>query len=140
MIQTVPQLIDDYLRTAMEVTSRMSAGHGVDNPWLAYLKGELPQRGPLSPREGGTYRFHGVGCHFRTDDIDIEIDFGPGGMVGGFDAYRLVYFARHTLGAEEFDVPQVRQELERMHEKGELIKHPQWSDSLYFPAKQTAAT
>jgi hypothetical protein len=139
MKRTIPELIGEYLRAAREVIARMSNAYGVDNLWMAYLKGELPQRGPLSPEDGGSYRFHGIGCHFRAKDVDIEIDFGPGGVVGGFDAWRLVYFARHTLG-EEFDIADVRSKLACMFENGELTKDPDWGDTLYFPVKQTVGS
>jgi len=39
------------------------------------------------------YSFHGVGCRVTRGETTLDFDFGPGGRVGGFDAWRLALFA-----------------------------------------------
>lgn len=134
MTKNISKLISDYLDAANDVASQMKSTYGIDDLWSAYVGGHLPKTGAISKLEGGTYRFHGAGCYFQFRDVQIDIDFGPHGSVDGFDAWRLVRFARETLGSEQFDLDSVKTELSRMNQSGELVKKLDWSRELYFLA------
>ena len=131
MKSKVRELIDAYLITARRITAQMAAAYRVENIWQAYLDRSIPKAGPVLTNGSGTYRFHGVGCQLKLGDVDIEIDFGPEGSVDGFDAYRLNYFALHTLGNDALDTVAIQREIANLHERGELVEKPHCGNSLF---------
>jgi hypothetical protein len=56
---------------------------------------KIPRTGYIPGRPRITYRFHGIGLLLRIGRRRIDIDFGHGGRTGGFDSWRLCFFARH---------------------------------------------
>jgi hypothetical protein len=111
-----------YVNAAERVLQLMRESHGISDPLAAYWSGVLPQSGRLSTELGGQYRFHGVGCFFTLNDIRIDVDFEPGQSAVGFDAWRLVRFARETLGQDELDTREVEENLARSEAIGELVR------------------
>jgi hypothetical protein len=128
MKESLATIIRRYVESGELVLQLLRESHGISDPLSAYWSGVLPQSGRLSTELGGQYRFHGVGCFFTLNDLRIDIDFEPGQRGVGFDAWRLVRFARETLGQGEPDTKEVEEELARAEERGELVRRGR----LYF--------
>lgn len=86
-----------------------------------------------------TYAFHGVGCRVTTGETTVDFDFGPDGMVGGFDAWRLWLFADGNPGrfSQWKNRDQVEEALQRIQAEG-LIALPRAEPSphLYYPTRE----
>lgn len=89
---TIIPLIHDYTTMSKAASAQLQRELGVENLFQAWMHREVPQRGVLS--DGSEYQFHGIGvCIERTDGLDVDFDFGPGGRADGFDTWRLWLFA-----------------------------------------------
>jgi hypothetical protein len=114
-------LIRRYVDAAEWVLRLLRDSHGISDPLSAYWGGAVPQSGRLSNDLGGQYCFHGVGCYFTLNDLRIDVDFEPGQAAVGFDAWRLVRFARETLG-QELDTEEVGEQLAHSAGAGTLVR------------------
>jgi hypothetical protein len=93
LMRTIIQLIYDYTTMTKAAAVQLQREFGVENLLQAWMHRQVPQRGILS--DGSAYQFHGIGCCIeRTDGLDVDFDFGPGGRADGFDAWRLWQFAK----------------------------------------------
>ncbi|MCX6119259.1 MAG: hypothetical protein NT027_17105 [Proteobacteria bacterium] len=91
------ELIRDYTKMTTAAAAQLQRELGVENLLEAWLKRRVPQRGSLS--DGSAFQFHGIGCVIeRTDDIDLDFDFGVRGRADGFDSWRLWRFAKQFPG------------------------------------------
>ncbi len=121
-------LIHQYLDTAQKVVQQMCRTHGISNLLSAWWSRKLPKRGHLTNKPGDYYDFHGVGCFFSLDNVRIDVDFVPGESAIGFDAWRLIRFARETLGSEKLDLKDLEEELAQLVKRGQLVR----KGHLYF--------
>jgi hypothetical protein len=70
-------------------------------------------------------RPHGVGLSFRDSKWTIDFDFGKTGEIDGFDAHRLVAFARaNSIGVEFGDDDEMRRLLAEAVDAGEVRFSP----------------
>jgi len=72
-----------------------------------------------------SYRFHGIGCCVEFAEAVVDFDFGPGGRIDGFDAWRLAIFARSVPLHPGFaDDKPLDIELLALRDAGELFHIP----------------
>ena len=97
---------------------------------------KIPRRGTLP--SGREYSFHGIGCRFEKDGIVADMDFGPDGRIGGFDAWRLHIFAE-SRGDKIITLEEIQSSLDALQIAGEITKcGPESFSSLYFSANPTS--
>jgi len=90
---TIIELIYHYMTMTTAATAQLQRQLGIANLLQSWRQRQVSQRGILS--DDSAFQFHGVGCCIeRTDGIDIDFDFGPGGRADGFDTWWLWQFAR----------------------------------------------
>jgi hypothetical protein len=64
---------------------------GEDDLLRAVRDRKIPKNGSIDDYDV-SFNFHGIGCRVEGKDANIDFDFGPDGMVGGFDSWRLLQF------------------------------------------------
>ncbi len=99
-------LIGAYLAAVEEAVSALQAHLGTPSVLLKVRQNPELRRGRIDVRT--SYQFHGIGCRVETNGKALEFDFLPYGKLGGFDVWRLSYFAQEI--APEF--PQLKNERE----------------------------
>jgi len=85
-------LIREYLTSARAARDLLRSKFGIDDLLRARRLGILPKNGWLDRERRIHYSIHGVGCTIESGDGVINFDFGPGGLVDGFDLWRLQQF------------------------------------------------
>jgi hypothetical protein len=130
--ETVRDLISSYLKTASSAVQLLRERCGFEDVFDAYQQGFIPRSGVILESEGWTYKFHGGGCYFCLGHVKIDVDFGPNGSADGFEAGKLLRFSQETLKIP-VDYFELRHELQKMHDEGELA-YPQLppNSHLYF--------
>jgi hypothetical protein len=86
------ELIRDYTSTTATAVAQLRRECGVEDLLQGWHQRRYPQHGKLS--DGAEYHFHGIGCCVERPEVDVDLDFGPGGRADGFDAWRLWRFAK----------------------------------------------
>jgi len=98
--QTVPQrllrLIHTYLAATRKAVAALEAA-GITRPAsaLGWSLAGIPHEGRLI--DDRRYRKHGFGCTVELPSGSVDFDFGPQGQIDGFDAGRLLFFAKDRL-------------------------------------------
>lgn len=85
-------LIREYLTSARAARDLLRSRFEIDDLLRARRLGTLPKDGWLDRERRVHYSFHGVGCTIESRGEVIDFDFGPGGLVDGFDLWRLRQF------------------------------------------------
>lgn len=112
-------LIMKYQDAAQRASSILREEYAVEDLFRAYRSSQIPREGEV---RGISFRFHGSGCYFCSDQTRVDVDFGPKGRVDGFDAGRLLRFAQETLNCHELDFDQVQKLLAESLDQGELVR------------------
>lgn len=85
-------LIREYLSSARAARDLLRSKFQSDDLLRARRLGTLPKDGWLDRERRIRYSFHGIGCTIESGDEVIDFDFGPSGLVDGFDLWRLRQF------------------------------------------------
>ncbi|WP_371183916.1 DUF6896 domain-containing protein [Xanthomonas sacchari] len=96
------RLIRDYQKNVHEALVLMHRS-GIHMPAsrAAWIKSNIPHAGLL---DGGVPYFkHGAGCAVHMPNGKVDFDFGVGGEIDEFDAWRLFKFAKENLSEYGFD-------------------------------------
>jgi len=113
--------IQDYLVAMAASIESLEGALGLDDV-LRWKSEGHKQAGDVS---GIEYEFHGVGLYIKSqpDDVEIEIEFGPGGKLGGFDSWRLWQWVKVKPGRYPglSSHQDVRDALEEMRSTGEVV-------------------
>ena len=82
-------------------------------------KGEFKLNG-----KNNMYCFHGRGCRFSNDELEIDWDFGYEDNIWcGLDPWKLFYYMRDNKKSNEFrDGDQIKKTFEELVSKGKMIK------------------
>lgn len=132
-MMSMAELIRDYTTMTKAAAAQLQRELAVENVFEAWQQRQVQQRGSLS--DGSAYQFHGIGCVIeRTDDIDLDFDFGAGGRADGFDAWRLWRFAKQ-FPAKYPDLQQrdqVEIALRALADKGVVCPSGDERDSLLY--------
>lgn len=120
MTTEIDRVIDEYVRCVRQYVSTMQEHFGSSNLLLDWREGRIPKQGQIGDIG---FVFHGVGCTVNTPSSSIEFDFGPDGMVGGFDAFRLSSFAISLRSSHDSTVTEndFQKCLARLQERGKVI-------------------
>ena len=78
--------IEDYLAAAQRALDLLSKTLGEDDLIDALRHKRVKRSMEL---KGISYSFHGIGVWIETDEYEIDIDFLPTCLVGGFDEWRI---------------------------------------------------
>jgi hypothetical protein len=96
------RLISDYQERVRAAVALMLRS-GIQMPYsdAGWFEMDIPSSGEL---QGGIrYCKHGYGCEVSLAMGEVDFDFGEQGEIGGFDAWRLICFARGRLAEYGFD-------------------------------------
>lgn len=120
MTTEIDHVINEYVRWVRSYVSTMQLHFGSRNLLIDRREGRIPKRGQIGDFE---FVFHGVGCTINTPLHSIDFDFGPEGMVGGFDAFRLSIFANSLPSPHDSTVTEndFQKCLSRLQERGKVI-------------------
>lgn len=67
------------------------------------------------------YEFHGTGCWFEANGIELNLDFGQNNRSDGFDAWRLFQFTKQFSKYNKiFTHENIRKELDMLYAEGVL--------------------
>ena len=91
----VYRLIDRYLAAVKLLSGRLQEEYEVVSLIVGRQSGPIPREGRFEKE--GSFSFHGVGCRIDDGQSSGDFDFGPGGRIDGFDAWRLHVFASDHL-------------------------------------------
>lgn len=69
-----------------------------------------------------TYSIHGVGCRVVAKSVIIDFDFGPGGRIDGFDAWRLSLFAQNSEFHDLSDLGKLEREIKELEKEATIVK------------------
>lgn len=132
---TTLKLILKYRETVSKWYSLLLDQFGPCNIMELWHSGRIEQTGLLYGSRV-SYFLHGSGCRIEKNDIEvIDFEFGPAGIVGGFDSWRLYLFAQNEECFSETEISQstIEKDLEN-YEKKQLIKKLGVSSScqLYY--------
>ncbi|MEL7124348.1 MAG: hypothetical protein AAFO07_33240, partial [Bacteroidota bacterium] len=84
----------------------------------AYKMRLIEKTGTLPSEPEAKYFFHGVGCRVEFINCIIDFDFGPCGLYGGFDLYRLNEYLNSLSESKEYlDLKAKPKELKKTFEK-----------------------
>ncbi|WP_291776777.1 hypothetical protein [Luteibacter sp.] len=102
MKKQLVDLIRDYQAMVHEALVLMHrSGIRMPTSSLEWAGTRIPRNGRL---DGDiAYVKHGVGCAVYLPDGEVDFDFGRRGEINGFDAWRLLRFARERLSTYGFE-------------------------------------
>lgn len=92
--ETLEDLINEYLKQIQQATELLERSFGTRDILELWWTNKIPRRGVVT--DGVEYEPHGVGCSVYISDLCIDLDYGPGGRVDGFDPWRLYMYACET--------------------------------------------
>ena len=76
------------------------------------------------------YTFHGRGCRFLREDLNIDWDFGCENICEGIDPWKLAYYIRDNKNFNTlYDGNSVKEVLEELIAEGKMVKK---FDLYYF--------
>jgi hypothetical protein len=128
-------LIERYQADAARLSSKVALHFKVDNLFCAWREGAIPSQGAV---EGISFKFHGSGCYFQTDILRVDVDFGPGGRVDGFDAGRLSRYVTENQVDSSFGFLEFQNALEALLAIGVIAKPGTPPSSHLFYFRQSA--
>ena len=128
-------LIDEYLKFVRQAVSELVTRYGRKDLLRAWHSRAIPKRG----RAGGVaFDFHGVGCYFVVDKVEVNMDFGPDDRIDGFDAWRLHQFARQRPSFAGYSLADIEAGLDVLLQRGVVEKPGKIaSEHLYFFTDRT---
>jgi hypothetical protein len=69
------------------------------------------------------YIFHGRGCKFSSDELEIDWDFGYGDIWCGLDPWKLFYYVKdNKIDNGYSDGCQIKEAFDKLVAKGKMIK------------------
>jgi hypothetical protein len=81
--------------------------------------------------KGITYAFHGIGCHFQTKQIELDIDFDSSGNWAGVDLWRLQHFLEDNKLEPRLTPDELAQHVEALVQKKQFYQM-NWEDGRQF--------
>lgn len=123
--------IDEFMDTVRRFEHATSAAleefkrrSGMQDPFGAWMLRRVPQLGELPGHPPLKYAFHGIGLRLDGLGAVIDFDFGPNGIVGGFNRWWLHVFARNTGSPARYadDANTVGRDLEVAARLGLIIR------------------
>ncbi len=124
MTYNFEQLILDYEKTAKDFLQLLKEVLCVDNPFRAIFEKKILRNGPFL--SDYFYRFHGIGVRIETNDeeentiVDIEIE--GSWSYAGFDAWRLLSFAKAKGGFEGITEDVFDKKIRDLADEGKVVK------------------
>lgn len=101
MAERLAELIHEYQDRVFEAVKLFEKNKGITQEELMYAwHNGLSNEGFLDSEQSIEYYFHGIGCCVIFPNREVDWDFGYGGRIDGFDAWRLWVFAKE--GTENF--------------------------------------
>jgi hypothetical protein len=128
-------LIKDYIACSKYFCNAVSEEFNTIGQELLYSRRNkfVPKEGTLST--GLYFCFHGSGCYFEFQKVEIDVDFGPNGRCDGFDNWRLLNFSKSLekkYGALSV-IEDVDGAIELLYKDGILIRPGEYpSPHLYY--------
>jgi hypothetical protein len=135
MSTNIRPLIDEYIRAADTAVQELRAAYSSADLLKSRRNGLIPKCGLL--RDGTAFSFHGVGCRFETDVGIVDVDFGPEGRVGGFDAWRLQRFAESHPDYRALSLEDLERAIKELRCSGKVVQ-PRLAPSahLYYLSEE----
>lgn len=118
-------LIESYLSCAVALTARLSMAFGEPQLLEARRHRRIPASGVTA--DGLTFMFHGIGVALNDAQSAIDIDFLPGGELGGFDAWRLHLFTTENRSQVRRSQDEVQTALNELVQTGVIERVDGWS-------------
>lgn len=135
---TLLSLIKEYISTAEKAVGMLRNTYNVVDLLSAWRQGIIPSMGQMP--SGLCFQFHGIGCTFESNEVAVDVDFGPNGRCDGFDAWRLLEFARNGRIKEDgITLEQIRTGLVQLQEAG-IVVCPNWLPSPHLVYLVAAAS
>ncbi|WP_323155629.1 DUF6896 domain-containing protein [Pseudomonas alvandae] len=85
------ELARDFLSSVDEATFLLEEKFGTRCILRLWGSGKIKRCGVV--KGNVTYELHGVGCAVNLSHVLVDFDYGPGGRIDGFDAWRLFIYA-----------------------------------------------
>jgi hypothetical protein len=81
-------VIRDYVSASEFTVEKLREVTGIIDLMRAWKSGDLKQADSFA---GIRYEFHGAGIYIEVEaeNLKVDVDFLPGGQVGGFDSWRI---------------------------------------------------
>jgi hypothetical protein len=89
------ELIVSYKNEISKRIRRLQVELGCIDLMRGWREQAFPREGQFGTRGDGFYSFHGTGCSVDDGTTSVEFEFGEGGRVDGFDAWRLHLFSQN---------------------------------------------
>jgi hypothetical protein len=123
-------LIRRYVDVAASFAAKLREELGQQDLLSAVSSRKVPRGGTL--HGGARYHFHGIGCSIEDPTLNIDFDFGPKGRSDGFDAWRLLAFARQLPEFSALhDRKVIENGLEELRRDGTVVQ-PHWAPSPHL--------
>lgn len=137
MPNNIVLLIDAYLAAVHEAAEAVKSHLNTSDPLMAVHENLSLRRGMID--SATEYAFHGFGCLVTRGGKSVDFDFGPNGTTGGFDAWRLLMFAREdVVGFKLWQTEEsIQTELQRLHDEG-MVDLPRTPPSTHLYYLSTA--
>ena len=115
-------ILEEYTRRVREYVQIMRAHFSTHDLLRACVAREVPRTGSIEHCRL-SYTFHGVGCRIESEKGCVDFDFGPRGIVGGFDSWRLFQFVKSSkhYDSTEFTRQRLESDLLSLIQSGQVI-------------------
>jgi hypothetical protein len=112
--------IHEYLKRSEFAVRRLQALTGQNDLMRAWREGVIKRSGEEAEL---SYEFHGSGVYIEAGPVNIDVDFLPGGSLGGFDSWRLWQMIKQNPSfSQAFHThDQIKSELIKLCEKKQII-------------------
>lgn len=111
-------------------------GNRTQSVIMLYKETKIPSKGEIG---GVKFFFHGLGCSLDYEDYSIDFDYGPCGIVGGVDMYKLLSFIQSVKYTDTYKPiafeEVLKSSISRMCEKGIIFRDDSSLSSIMYYLK-----
>ena len=117
------QLAKEYINDVNKVCQMILQAYNLKSREELIKHREAQPTGEFYLNGNNSYTFHGRGCRFSNNELEIDWDFGYGENWCGIDPWKLAYYIRENKTTETlYDGNKIKEELENLITKSKFIK------------------
>jgi hypothetical protein len=117
------QLANEYIDDVNRACSVMLEGLNLKSKEEMLKHRNVQGRGEFYIKGVNRYTFHGRGCRFSSNNLEIDWDFGYDNIWCGLDPWKLFYYIRDNKTVNEFkDGDQIKEAFDELITKRKMIK------------------